>query len=85
MAVYLYIMYSDRLDDYYVGVSEHPEKRVKYNNMGNKEWSEPGIPWTLAFKKEFPDRGSANTAAERINETDSNDYVKAIIEGKEEI
>lgn len=50
---YLYILYSNSIDRYYIGTSHDPDKRLQYHNTSNKGWTCRGRPWTLVFSREF--------------------------------
>jgi hypothetical protein len=50
---YLYILYSSQIDQYYIGISHNPEKRLTYHNSAPKRWIRRGRSWTIVFQKEF--------------------------------
>lgn len=52
----LYILYSETIDRYYVGISNNPEKRLEYHNTFYKGWTRRGRPWQLIFRKEFDNK-----------------------------
>ncbi|HGY54710.1 MAG TPA: GIY-YIG nuclease family protein [Caldithrix abyssi] len=59
MKYFLYILYSRKLDRYYLGISHNPDERLKYHNSFPKGWTVRGRPWELVFTKSFSDRTSA--------------------------
>ena len=59
MPYFLYILFSPKLDKYYIGVSHDPDMRLYYHNRAEKGWTRRGRPWKLVFKKEFPDKLTA--------------------------
>ncbi|NQT34235.1 GIY-YIG nuclease family protein, partial [bacterium] len=42
---YLYILFSDKIERFYIGVSHNPEKRLRYHNLFPKGWTKRGRPW----------------------------------------
>lgn len=56
MAYFLYILYSQRLDRYYVGITSDVARRLTYHNQSPKGWTRRGRPWHLVFKRPFPDK-----------------------------
>ncbi len=61
MSYFLYILHSNKIDRYYIGISQNPEIRLEYHNKGKKGWTTRGVPWHLMFKKQF------NTKAEAVD------------------
>ena len=50
---YIYILYSESSDRFYVGHSNDPERRLfEHNNIQKKTYSSKYRPWALAFN--FP-------------------------------
>ena len=47
----VYIMYSAKIDKYYIGHTSDIEMRLKEHNEPNlyNNWSKQGIPWSLKF------------------------------------
>ncbi|PQV47440.1 putative endonuclease [Jejuia pallidilutea] len=43
----VYILYSKKLNRYYVGQTNNIEKRLKTHNSGGKKYTTKGIPWVL--------------------------------------
>jgi len=46
MECFVYILYSEKLDRFYIGSSYDPELRLHYHNLGKKGWTKAGIPWS---------------------------------------
>ena len=53
----LYILYSQKIDRYYIGISSNAEKRLFSHNNFPKGWTAKGIPWILVYKKSFKPQG----------------------------
>ena len=82
MKYFVYILYSKKLDKYYIGTSHDPEKRLKYHNIGKKGWTKRGIPWELAFQKEFRDKLTAMKEERQIKNQKSKKYIEKLISGE---
>ena len=55
----LYIIYSERLDIYYIGISHNPEQRLVDQNSFKKGFTVRERHWQLVYKKEFPNKKTA--------------------------
>ena len=50
---FAYILYSDRLDSFYVGSTGNLQDRITRHNGGRSTYTKRGIPWTLVYQKEY--------------------------------
>jgi putative endonuclease len=78
---YLYILYSKRLDKYYVGQTENVDKRLQFHNSieYNKIWTRNGMPWELRLMVSFNSRGEAVTAEKFIKRQKSKAFIEKLI------
>ncbi|MHB2150622.1 GIY-YIG nuclease family protein [Calditrichota bacterium LG25] len=79
---FLYILYSSRLDRYYVGISHDPEERLKYHNSFPRGWTVRGRPWRLVFTKKFKDRPTAEKWERYIKKQKKRSLLEKIITGE---
>ena len=51
MHYFVYILYSAKLDRYYIGRSTDPEKRLEFHNnpIEARKFTARGIPWKMMF------------------------------------
>ena len=49
----LYILYSERLDHYYVGYTNDIERRLSEHNRRKGKYTDRGIPWELVYTEEY--------------------------------
>ncbi len=48
MSFFVYILYSHSIDKYYVGKTQHLERRIEFHNSeSNRIWTRRGRPWEL--------------------------------------
>ena len=79
---YVYILYSEKLDRFYVGYSENPELRLlERHNMGRVKATKNGIPYILKAKKSFPTGLEAIREERRIKSMKSRKYILELLAG----
>jgi putative endonuclease len=76
MAHFLYILYSESKDKFYIGQTDHVESRLHYHNSGYVHSTKPGRPWKLVYFKTFPDRASAMTEESRLKRAKNRRYLQ---------
>jgi putative endonuclease len=63
---YTYILFSRRLNKYYVGHTEHLENRLKDHNIGRTRFARSGMPWELIYYQEIPTRSEAMRLEKKV-------------------
>lgn len=48
---WVYILWSEKLQRYYIGLTSDIDKRLKYHNYGKSTYTKRGIPWKLVYKE----------------------------------
>ncbi|NIV99622.1 GIY-YIG nuclease family protein [Candidatus Saccharibacteria bacterium] len=79
MKCFLYILYSRKLDRYYIGVSCNVEARLRAHNGASKGWTKRGRPWTLVYKKQFSDKKTAQQCERWIKKQKSKRFVQKLL------
>ena len=59
MSYFVYILYSESLDQFYKGQTNDLIDRVKRHNLKYEKATQNGAPWCLVWSIEKPDRSSA--------------------------
>ena len=78
---YVYILYSETIQKYYIGYSSAPEQRLEFHNSSlNKIWSKRGQPWVLKCTFLFADKATALRAEKFIKRMKSKSFLEKIIE-----
>ena len=77
---FVYILYSNKLDRYYVGSTGNLEDRLKRHNSGRSTYTKPGIPWNLVYSKEYETRSEAYNEEQFIKSQKSRIYIERLIE-----
>ncbi|MCK4893016.1 MAG: GIY-YIG nuclease family protein [Calditrichia bacterium] len=79
---YLYILYSPTIDQYYIGISHDPPKRLLYHNSSPKGWTKRGRPWKIVFSKRSQNKREAQKWERKIKAQKRKDIISLIIENK---
>ena len=53
MQYFVYILYSNKLDKYYIGSTSDLEERLKKHNRIHKGFTLTGQPWIIVYNEEF--------------------------------
>lgn len=75
----VYILFSEKLDKYYIGSSHDPEKRLYYHNSGRKGWTKTGVPWKMLYRKDFVDKKKAMEKERYIKKQKDRKFVEQLI------
>jgi len=50
---YVYILYSEKLDKFYVGACTDLNRRLYEHNIGHSKFTSTGVPWILKYEEKF--------------------------------
>ncbi len=81
MKCYVYILYSQSKNKYYIGYSQNLEDRVAKHNTGATPSTKAGKPWILVYKEEFIDKNTALRRELAIKKMKSRKYIERLISG----
>ena len=59
MTYFVYIIWSEKLKQFYVGSTQDIENRLREHNLGEGNFTSKGIPWKMTWNTELKDRGEA--------------------------
>jgi putative endonuclease len=59
MPFFVYVLYSSKLEKYYVGSTNDIEDRLYRHNSGQSTFTKTGIPWVLIHTEETNTRAEA--------------------------
>ena len=76
---YVYIIYSKKLDRYYVGHTEDVDWRLKRHNAGWGKYTKRGIPWTLKCTENYNGKSEAIKREKEIKRKKSRKYIENLI------
>ena len=79
MQFYVYILYSQKLDQYYTGHTEDLENRIfRHNNSGSKA-TKKANNWKLVYQQGYISRSEAMKAEMAIKNKKSRKYIEKLI------
>ena len=76
MIGYLYIIYSELIDKYYIGSTIDFERRIIEHNTGQNIATKNKGQWKLKFLKEYKDIKQARQVEYKIKKLKRRDYVE---------
>ena len=76
---YVYILYSQKLNRYYIGSAEDVVKRLQRHNAGYVTATRYGLPWELKYTESFASRSEALKRELEIKRKKSRVYVEWLI------
>lgn len=59
MAFFVYILYSEKLDRYYIGVTENVEKRLQKHLCNHSGFTGKAADWSICLTEPYPDKTAA--------------------------
>ncbi len=72
----LYILFSNKLNKYYIGSTNDIQRRLYEHNIGHSAFTRLGIPWSLVFSRQFPSLELARKEELRIKKCKSRKYIE---------
>ena len=76
---FIYIIYSIKIDQYYIGQTENLENRLyRHNNSGSKS-TKKAKDWTLKYTEVFTTRSLAVKRETEIKGKKSRSYIESLI------
>ena len=76
---YLYVIYSEKLNKYYIGSTDDIEGRIRRHNQGNQAFTSTGKPWVLVYKEEFNTKTEAIKREFQLKRWKSRERIKSLI------
>ena len=76
---YMYILYSGRLNKYYVGACKDIKRRLYEHNIGHSKFTSLGIPWILVYSENFEDLKAAKEREMQIKKKKSRKFIEELI------
>ena len=79
MAAFCYILYSVKLNKYYVGSTTDMERRLNDHNRGKEKFTQTGMPWRLVYSELFDELANARRREQEIKKKKSRKYIEILI------
>ena len=75
----VYIIYSPKLDKYYIGYSSDVENRLRKHNSNSKGFSNLGKPWILMYSELFDSKKEAMAREKQLKNWKNRERLEALI------
>ena len=79
---YTYIIYSEKLDRYYIGYTDNLSWRLERHNQGWGRFTKGGIPWELVYFEKYQTKQEALKRERKIKFKKSRKYIENLILSK---
>jgi putative endonuclease len=76
---FTYILYSQKLDKYYIGSCINLERRVYEHNIGHSKFTSLGMPWIVVYAGEYETELLARQREFKIKKIKSRKYIEDLI------
>ena len=76
---YVYILYSSKLNRFYIGYSSNLENRICDHNSGISTFTSKADDWELKYSEQFPTRELAMKREKEIKKKKSRSYLEWLI------
>ena len=78
----VYILFSSKVDQYYVGHTQNMEDRLFRHNSGRSLSTKKGKPWNLVYTETFETRSEAMLREKAIKKMKSRTYLEQLIQNR---
>ena len=77
---YLYILFSEKLNRFYVGQTNDLLSRLKRHNSGQENYTSKGVPWEIVYFVQLESRGKAMRMEKKLKNLKSQSRLKDFID-----
>ena len=79
MTYYVYIIYSETINQYYVGQTQNIEERLQQHRNSRSKSTKKANDWVLVYSEIFPSRADAVKRESEIKKMKSRKYIEGLI------
>ncbi|OOG78654.1 hypothetical protein B0E43_00790 [Algoriphagus sp. A40] len=79
---WVYILYSKKLNKFYIGACKELDRRLYEHNIGHSKFTSTGVPWNLVYREEYQDLITAKKRELEIKKKKSRIYIESLISKK---
>ena len=80
----VYIIYSQKIDKYYIGFSSNVQDRLLKHNRYSKGFSNIGKPWILVYEEPFENKKNAMTRESQLKKWKNRERLETLIKSRSE-
>ena len=75
----VYIIYSQKIDKYYIGFSSNVQDQLLKHNRNSKGFSNVGKPWVLVYQETFDNKKDAMTGESQLKKWKNREPLESLI------
>jgi putative endonuclease len=75
----VYILYSEKLNRYYVGYTNDIARRISEHNRPKGKYTDLGIPWKIAYTEEYKTSKEARARERFIKSKKSKQFISDLV------
>ncbi len=79
----VYILYSHKIDRYYIGYSNDITRRLDEHNRRKGKFTDRGIPWVIVYTEDFKSKEKAVEREFYIKSQKSRIYIESLIQKRQ--
>ena len=79
MQYYVYVLYSEKLNRYYIGSTSDLEDRLKKHNGTHKGYTSSGQPWILVYNEGYESKSEAILRERQLKTWKNRERLEALI------
>ena len=76
MSYLVYILFSEKLNRYYIGYTSDLDKRLQHHNSAQDRFSKKGVPWHLVHSMPCADKKAALVLEKKIKARGAKRYLE---------
>ncbi len=80
MQAFVYILFSQKLNKYYVGSTPDLDRRFTEHNRGKEKFTKTGVPWVLVYQEIFEELKDARKRESYIKRMKSRTFIEKLID-----
>jgi putative endonuclease len=80
----VYIIYSQKIDKYYIGFSSNVPERLCKHNRNSKGFSNAGKPWVLVYQETFENKKEAMARESQLKKWKNREHLENLIKSASE-
>jgi len=77
----VYVLYSEKYNKIYVGMTSNLEERFKsHNELGKKGWTIKFRPWVIIYTEEYEEKSAALKREKQLKSAQGRLFIRSLIE-----
>ncbi len=80
----VYILYSEKIDKYYIGFSSDVQDRLRKHNNASKGFTNTGRPWIIVYTESFDNKKDAENRENQLKRWKNRTRLEALIKSGSE-